>query len=184
MNTTYSLYNTESGAFTGARIVCEPSLLAINPPPAGHAWMQGAHSPYTARVELVAGDRGYLVPEVVVQAPALPPETAWASWVWDPVAEEPRPVPKLPLRQEGAKQPLLERLAELDKLVARPAGEITEAMALGDAPPPAAVNRLRAVNADKALVRTRMRDIDACTSIEQLEQLLATPLTLQTLEAL
>lgn len=182
MSNQYSLYDTASGAFTGTQIFGDPAILKINPPPPGHAWMPGFHNPQTCRVALITDDQGQQVPGIAVQAPVLPAETEWVSWAWDAAADAPRPVPKLPLRKEGAKQPLMEHLAELDKLVARPAGEITEAMALGDAPPAAAVTRLRSINADKTLIRARMHDISACASVEQLNSLLADPLILQNRE--
>jgi hypothetical protein len=139
MSNTYYIYRRDDGVFTGQRITLAPfdaaKLAAFTPD--GCAAYCGVVDRKTQRCQEITDDFGNTVQQLV---PYTPPPKPW----------EVRSV--LLVRTQ-----LLERmdadLAELDKHVARPAGEIAEALASGSTPPAAAVSKLQAVNAQKAQIR-------------------------------
>lgn len=178
--TPFSLYETATGRLTGDTASLSDELLAINPAPAGFAWVQGLHNPATARVEHGMDDYGNQLPFVVVQTPAPPPETDWMSWRWDAAAAAWREVPKLKLLQANARGPVIAQLAQLDDKLRRPVGEITLAQALNQAPPAAALQRLQAIEADKDALRAHLAAIAAAADVDALGALVAAPSALQT----
>lgn len=74
--------------------------------------------------------------------------------------------------QQQASAPVLETLQQLDLAAARPVEEIALAHALGETPPPAAVERLQSINADKTALRARLAAINTATSPEELAAVL------------
>jgi hypothetical protein len=176
----YTLCEIATGLFTAAQLAGD---LELNPPPPGFVWVAGAHSPHTRRASWAVDDFGDVqlqAPIVRVQAPEQPAETAWVSWRWDAAAGRFCEVPKLPLLQANARLPYLDQLAQLDDKLRRPVAEITEAQVLGEPLPEAAVARLRALNADKKLLRDRLAAIASAADAAALAALQATPLPLRT----
>lgn len=137
---TYYEYRRADGVFTGRRITLAPfdaqKLADFIHEGCTAYW--GIVDRKTQRCQEITDDFGNTVQQLV---PYTPPPKPW----------EVRSV--LIVRTQ-----LLERmdadLAELDKRVARPAGEIAEALASSATPPAAALSKLQAVNAQKAQIRT------------------------------
>lgn len=175
----HSEFDVVTGEFTGRRMMGSPELLQINTV-AGCAWAAGEHDPRRCVVCLVTDDMGDQQTVVSMRLPAKPADTELQTWHWDAAADDWRATPTLRLLQARATPPVLAQLATLDLQLARPLGELMQAQALGEPLPPAAVARLQAVNADKALLRARLAAIAASTTREQLAALLAEPFVLQT----
>lgn len=171
----HSLYNLSTGELTGLQMTAEPELLALNTPP-GCAWVAGAHDARRCVVQLVTDDFGAQQPTVAPRTPPRPADTELQTWHWDAGAADWAATPTLALRKLHARAELQALFPALDAALARPLGEITEAQALGEPLPAAAVARLRAVNADKAALRGRLAAVAAAASVEALQQLLDAPL--------
>ncbi len=161
---TYSAYVVATGHFTGKRITCAPVLLPLNTLP-GEAWVAGEIDAARFLVEsVVVDDFGVQAPILAQYQPSAPAATEWCTWAWDEVAWRWVEVPTLALLKSRASEPLLQQLAQLDAKVARPAGEIAEALGLGQPVPEAAVQRLQSINLEKAGLRQQLAAIAAWTS--------------------
>lgn len=173
-----SLYLIQTGELTGLQID-DVEIIAANTP-AGYAWVEGVFDARLYTVQTAAGDAGPQLPKAVRRTPPRPADSVYLTWAWSDAAGDWVSTETLAMAKERAQQPLLALLKALDEPVTRAAGEITQAIALGQTAPAAAVTRLQAVNADKALVRARVAAIAAAATPEALQALLAQPLTLQT----
>lgn len=157
-----SFYSPATGLFTGESYAgADP---AANCAP-GHAWVEGVFDALSQRVELRPDDFGNaVVPVVVSYLPPPPISTEWVTWEWSAERRRWVEVPTLAAMKRAHSAPLLQQLAQLDTKVARPAGEIAEALALGQPAPAVEVQRLRAINAEKAGLRQQLATIAAWTA--------------------
>lgn len=173
MQKTYSAYIVDTGEITGKRILCGPELLALNTAP-GEAWLLGEVDHRGQRVELRPDDFGNaVVPVVVAWQPDKPAVSEYADWAWDETRREWLYVATLAALKVQRSAPVIEQLAAIDVKLIRPAGEITQAMALGEAVPAAAALRLTTLNADKAALRQFLAQISSATTAAALDALVA-----------
>lgn len=175
----HSLYNTSTGELLGPRLRASAEIRALNTPP-GCAWVPGEHDPARTRVQLIVDDYGSEVATVVPRQPPRPADSDYRTWAWDAALDDWAPAYTLLWHQVQAREPVLVQLAALDTQVARPVGEITEAQALGQPVPGAALERLTAINADKAALRAHLAAIAAAPDIPALQAVLASAPTLTT----
>lgn len=161
---TYSCYLISTGEITGKRITSSDAMRELNTL-TGEAWLLGEIDPRGQLVEFRPDDFGNAtIPVVVPYQPPKPAASQFADWAWNEGAREWVYVPTLAALQRAANVPILAQLAELDAKIVRPAGEITEALALGQAVPTAAVTRLSAINAEKLAIRQFIIAISAATA--------------------
>lgn len=169
----HSLYRIDTGELTGQRSGISDELRLKNTPP-GHAWIEGEHDPRTCAVVQSCDEFGELCPGVIRRLPDKPADSIYQVWVWDAATYDWKAVPTMVLEKARACEPILAQFKPLDDALARPVGEVTRAVALGQAAPAGAVQRLNEIEASKEALRGRMAAINACTSAAQLKELLAT----------
>lgn len=97
-----SLYVIETGELTGLSMDADDALLALNTPP-GCAWLDGAHNPQRASVQMVTDDFGTQQPVVVPRMPPRPADNDYQTWTWDEAAGGWIAVPTLLARQATAR---------------------------------------------------------------------------------
>lgn len=175
----HSLFRLDTGELTGMQVHGSPEILALNTPP-GCAWVAGAHDPRRAVVQLVVDDFGASQPVATPRLPPRPADSDYRTWAWDAALDDWAPAYTLLWHQVQARDPVLAQLAALDTQVARPVGEIAEAQALGQAVPAASLQRLTAINSDKAALRAHLAAIAAAPDIPALQAVLAAAPTLTT----
>lgn len=163
---TYWQFRLVDGTFTGAAFGFDPEPDAERIERERHfgcgLW-KGEADPLRQRVD-VAGS-GELVDW---QRPA-PAATPWATWSWDEASRDYVPVKTLLALQLERAQEIEQLLATLDLRVPRLAGEITEALALGQPIPTESRDRLVAINELKAALRAARQAMLATTSAEALQ---------------
>lgn len=165
MTKTYSAYVIATGEITGKQITVEPDLLAMHPPPVGNAWIEGDIDYNGQRVELRPDDFGEaVVPVVVPYQPPAPADSQWQTWAWDATARRYVATPTQAALNRAAAEVIVAQLAELDAKLVRPAGEVTEALALGQSLPADAVAKLQEINTQKAALRQQLAALGASTS--------------------
>ncbi|RQO57964.1 hypothetical protein DBR47_14315 [Paucibacter sp. KBW04] len=130
------------------------TVAANTPPDCGAVQMQIDHM--SQRVQLVPDDFGNAVPVLVDYQPPAPADDADQTWAWAATIRRWVSVPTQAALNRKAAEPILAQLAELDAKLVRPAGEVTQALALGQAPPAAAVTKLQEINAEKAALREQL----------------------------
>jgi hypothetical protein len=81
----YSVYELDTGEFTGARLSGDPDFVQRNTP-AGMAVLSGEHDHQRWRVDLRSGD---LIPF----QPSMPADNALVTWHWDEQAWRWTPIP-------------------------------------------------------------------------------------------
>jgi hypothetical protein len=159
----WSFYVEADGLFLPIVMTLPNSAARDANTPPGAIAIEGAHDYLCQRVDLATG-------QIVDYQPPEPAATQWATWAWADTVRRWRPVPTLAALQRAANEPLLAQLAELDAKLVRPAGEITEALALGQAVPAASAARLSAINAEKSALRQHLIAIAAATTTAELDQ--------------
>lgn len=141
----------------------DAATVAANTPPGfGAVQLQIDH--LSQRVQLVQDDFGNAVPVLVDYQPPAPANDADQTWAWDATIRRWVSVPTQAALNRKAAEPILAQLAELDAKLVRPAGEVTEALALGQSPPAAAVTKLQGINVEKAVLRQQLAALAASTS--------------------
>lgn len=158
-----SLYVVETGELTGLRMTADAEMLALNTPP-GHAWVDGAHDCRRFVVRLVTDDHGEQQAVVDARIPARPADNDYQTWVWDEATGDWRVSPTLAALKIERSKPVIAQLEAIDVRLVRPAGEITQALALGQAIPSEASERLTSLNAQKAALRQFLAEIAAATA--------------------
>ena len=159
----YSQFLLGTGELTGMKISNEDDLARNTPP--GCAWIAGDIDHHGYRVELRPDDFGNAsVPVVVQYQPPTPADSPWQTWAWDATARRYIATPTQAALNRAAAEVIMAQLAELDAKLVRPAGEVTEAMATGQALPPGAVAKLQEINAEKAVLRQHLAALGASTS--------------------
>ncbi|URI06620.1 hypothetical protein MW290_12005 [Aquincola tertiaricarbonis] len=163
---TYWQFRLVDGVFTGAAFGFDPEPDAERIDRERHfgcgLW-RGEVDPQRQRVD-VAGT-GELVDW---QRPA-PAATPWVTWSWDEATRDYLPVKTLLALQLERAQEVEQLLASLDLRVPRLAGEITEAIALGQPIPTESRDRLVALNELKAELRAARQAMLATDSAEALQ---------------
>lgn len=172
-----SLYVIESGELTGMQMLASEEMLTLNTPP-GHAWVDGALDQRRFVVQLVTDDHGTQQAVATPRTPPRPADSEMQTWSWSEDAGDWIATPTLAMLKAQARAQILAMFPPLDAALARPVGEITQAQALGEEPPAAAIQRLQAINADKQALRDRLAAIDSATAKAELDALLAQPLSL------
>jgi hypothetical protein len=165
----WSYFDVASGLFTGDTI-CTSSPPAQLP---GRAPLAGRYDAFEKKVHLVTDDFGDQVPTIVDYQPPAPADDELRTWSWDVAAWRWVPAPTLLALQRSAGEPLLAALADWDAKAIRPVGEIVQASALGESPPPAAVDRLQEINAAKQQLRQQLAAIAASTTAAELASITA-----------
>ena len=90
--TEYSLYDLQTGQFTGRQFTApRPSDVQANTP-TGCGVVSGAHDRRSCRVDLATG-------QVVAYQPPAPPDDASRTWAWSASASEWQPVPTIAARR-------------------------------------------------------------------------------------
>lgn len=163
---TYWQFRLVDGTFTGAAFGFDPEPDAERIDRERHfgcgLW-RGEVDPQRQRVD-VAGT-GELVDW---QRPA-PAATPWVTWSWDEATRDYLPIKTLLALQVERAQEVERLLASLDLRVPRLAGEITEAIALGQPIPTESRDRLVALNELKSELRAARQAILATDSAEALQ---------------
>ncbi len=166
---TYWQFRLVDGTFTGAAFGFDPEPDEERIDRERHfgcgLW-KGEVDPLRQRVD-VAGS-GELVEW---QRPA-PAATPWVTWSWDEATRDYLPVKTLLALQLERAQEVEQLLASLDLRVPRLAGEITEAIALGQPIPTESRDRLVALNELKVELRAARLAILATDSAEALRAVL------------
>jgi len=159
----HSQFLLATGELTGMKISNEDDL-ACNTP-AGYAWITGDIDHHGYRVELRPDDFGNAsVPVVVPYQPPAPADSQWQTWAWDAASRRYVATSTQAAINRAAAEVIIAQLAELDAKLVRPAGEVTQALALGQSPPAAAVAKLQEINAEKAVLRQQLAALGASTS--------------------
>ena len=141
----------------------------------GQILVPGVTWPETQRIAALADDNyGNQIAVLEDFVPPAPPDDELRTWHWDAEQRGHVPTPTLLALQRKASAPLLALLAELDAKVIRPAGEITEAQALGLPVPADALQRLQQLHTDKAQLRQQLAAIAASTSAAELASIVIT----------
>jgi hypothetical protein len=161
---TYSYYRLSDGLFTGqGSSACDP--------PDGCGAISGRIDHLSYRVVLVTDDHGVQRPVLVDYQPTAPEADEWQTWDWDAETRRYKSVPTLAALKRTANAPLLAELTALDVQIARPVGEVAQALALAEAPPTAALQRLQEINTSKAALRAQLLAINAAESAAELGDL-------------
>jgi hypothetical protein len=161
---TYSYYRLADGLLTGqGSSACDP--------PEGCGAVPGRIDHLSYRVVLVTDDQGVQRPVLVDYQPTAPDGDEWQTWDWDAQTRRYKSAPTLAALKRAANAPLLAELAALDLQIARPVGEVAQALALAEAPPAAALQRLQDINTSKAALRAQLLAINAAESAEKLGNL-------------
>lgn len=116
--------------------------------------------PLSQRIDLsVTDDFGNIVPRVVDYRPAAPAADAWRTWSWSDTARRHLPVPTLAALKRDRSAPLIGAIAALEEGQSRALRDIKLAELALSLPPPAAVARLRSVDADIRPLRAKLQAI-------------------------
>lgn len=156
INQPWRFYRLDTGEVLSHSMHLPDAETVVANTPAGCVAVQMAIDHLSQRVQLVPDDFGNAVPVLVDYQPPAPADDADQTWAWDATIRRWVSVPTQAALNRKAAEVILAQLAELDAKLVRPAGEITQAMALGQTLPPNAVSKLQEINAEKAALRAQL----------------------------
>lgn len=149
----WSIYSTVTGLFTGMVYAGAEATLADNLPP-DCAAVEGAYDPLSQRVDLNTG-------AVVDYQPTPPADTELSTWSWDAESRRWVPAPTLAALRATAIAAVQAAIAAQEAYTPRPVREISLAMLASTTPPPAAINKLQAIDANCTTLRAVIAAMNA-----------------------
>lgn len=150
----YSVFRKVDGLFIG--ITLSESAIEFNTPE-GCEVIQGVFDYLSQRINISTG-------EVVDYQPPAPDDDDIRTWSWTSATKRWTSTPTLAAIKATRSAPIIAQLDAIDTKLIRPAGEITQALALGQAIPTSAATRLTALNAEKAALRQFLAAIASATA--------------------
>ncbi len=131
--------------------------------PPGYSQLEGYSDPMAQKVVIIDE-----VPTIVDYIPDAPADTENYTYSWDTETKRYLATPTLLTRKTNKSRPLISQLNVLDTKVIRPAGEIAAAVASGVTIPETSVAILTDLNSQKIVIRSKLADINAATTVEEL----------------
>lgn len=170
---TWHVFELATGRITGDRLETNSVDDRDRQTPPGCGWVGGVTHPRAQRVHTLCPDDfgNATVPLLEDWIPPAPEAIVGIAWTWDPTSREWVGSETLDGMKDRLRARAVLKLDELDLQLARPTGEVLQALLAGEAPPAAAVVRIRDVNAAKDAVRQVMQEISAASTAEELETL-------------